>query len=74
MSGDFHPKTAAQQVLEARYGRPIEDVLRERYESGLTLQQVADELGISRVTLATWMARAGIPTRTVVSRTAEAVA
>lgn len=64
MATDFQPKTPAQQVVEVRYGRPVGDVIRELYGAGRSQSEVASELGISRQTLALWMAREGIAVRT----------
>lgn len=58
------PKTFAMQLVEAREGRPLEDLIDELYvRGGLTQQQVADRLGITNSALSRWMSALGIPTR-----------
>lgn len=57
-------KTRPMQVMEARLGRPLEDVLRSLYhDEGLTLAQVADRLDVNVGTVSRWMASLGIPAR-----------
>lgn len=52
------------QVLQAELGRPLEDVIRERYvDEGATLQELADELGVGESTLSRWLTQLGIQAR-----------
>jgi transposase-like protein len=52
------------QILEGRLGRPLEDLLRERYErDGRTVAEVADELGVDKGTVSRWMRDLGIEAR-----------
>ena len=46
--------TPGQQIVEAQQGRPIREVLTGLYEDGLTQQQIADQLGVNRVTIVKW--------------------
>lgn len=56
-------KSRAEQIIEARLGRDIRDVLRDLYQDrGLTQEQIAVELGITRSTVVEWMKRHQIPT------------
>lgn len=50
--------------MEHQQGAPLRDVLTRLYvDEGLSQQQVAERLGISRDTVVRWMAEEGIPTR-----------
>lgn len=52
------------QELEAREGRLVEDIIRELYdEQGLTLEQAATRLGITKSALSRWMLQLGLPAR-----------
>lgn len=54
-------KSLAQQLVEVRTGRPIEEHLRELYvERRYTDQEIADLLGVARSTIRTWRAEYGI--------------
>lgn len=56
--------TQHQQRIARQRGRPLSDDLRDLYEvRGLTLQQVADELGVRVGTVRQWLAQFGIETR-----------
>lgn len=56
-------KSRAEQRVEARTGREIPDLLREAYhDRGLTQQQIADELRVSRGAVIEWMQKYDIPT------------
>jgi len=54
-------KNKRMQEIEAKEGRPIEDVLRSLYQKHAgnprIQQAVADELGISQPTLSQWLLR-----------------
>lgn len=58
MTASIPPK-----LFKAVHGRAIEEVVRELYDSGLTQAQVGERLGVSRWTVAKWMAEYRIPTR-----------
>lgn len=61
------------QIIEHRLGRPLDEVLRELYvEKGMTVKQVAAELGVSIASVSTWMARFGIEARYVGAQPTEA--
>lgn len=52
------------QLIEAEKGRPIDALLRSMYvDDELDIQQIADELGLTKGTVSRWMARFGIRAR-----------
>lgn len=52
------------QLVEARFGRPIDQLLRELYlDEGLTQSQIAEKLGVRRATVSRWMQVLGIESR-----------
>jgi predicted transcriptional regulator len=54
-------RTAAQQTVEARFGRPVTELLKERLvDRGLTQVETAAELGIHEATVQRWMADLGL--------------
>lgn len=58
------PKTWAMQLVEAREGRSLEDLIDQLYvRDGLTQAQVAARLGVTNSALSRWMTSLGIPTR-----------
>ena len=60
----FVPKGYAEQMVEARHGADIADVLRRLYDTeGKSQQAIADELGVERRTVVRWMKRYRIATR-----------
>ena len=61
---DYPIKSRTEQIIEARTGREIAELLRDLYhgERRLNQQQGADELGVSRSTVVDWMRRYGIET------------
>jgi transposase len=64
MTTPIQVKTAVEQVLEAQYGRPVPDLLRQLYSvDGMSQQQMADTLGVHRSTVVRWMRLWSIPTR-----------
>lgn len=63
MNTDFVVKGPTEQLIEARFGSDLASLLRRLYDSGLSQQAVADELGVHRVTVVRWMKTYGIPTR-----------
>lgn len=57
-------KSRGMQLVEHRLGRPLEDVLRELYtDQGMTVKQVAEELGVSSASVSRWMGELGIEAR-----------
>ena len=57
-------RSRQQQLVEHQQGAPLRDVLMRLYvEEGLTQQQVAERLGVSRDAVVRWMAAESIPTR-----------
>lgn len=64
MDTSFVPKGYTEQVVEARYGSAVAEILRRLYnDQGMTQQAIADELGVERKTVIHWMKRYGIATR-----------
>lgn len=52
------------QLMEQRLGEPLEVYLQRRYHTeGLTLRQIADELGLSVGTVSRWLPQLGIEAR-----------
>jgi transposase len=67
--------TKGMVALEQRLGRPVEEIVRERYvEQGQSMAEVALFLGIDISTLSRWMVRFGIPARIFASERPERVA
>lgn len=61
-------KSRGMQLVEQRTGRPIDVTLRELYlDQGLTVDAVAETLGITKGTVSRWLAHFGIRTRYLVS-------
>ena len=61
---NFSVKSRTEQLVEARLGRDLADVLRDLYHGPrrLTQEQIARELRVSRSTVVEWMQRYDIPT------------
>ncbi|MBA2439588.1 MAG: helix-turn-helix domain-containing protein [Thermoleophilaceae bacterium] len=54
-------KSHAKTLVQARTGREPQDVLRELYvDKRHTQQEIADALGIARVTVGEWLREYGI--------------
>ncbi len=52
------------QVVEARFGKPIDELLRQLYnDEGLTQDEIADRIGYDVTTVRRWMERYDIATR-----------
>lgn len=52
------------QRIEARLGKPMDAILREKYvDDGKTVEQVAAELGITKGSVSRWLQRFGIDAR-----------
>jgi hypothetical protein len=63
-SASFQPKSRAEQLVERAHGASVETLLRRLYVTeGLSQDQVAATLGISRWAVIAWMKKYGIPTR-----------
>jgi excisionase family DNA binding protein len=61
---DFPLKSRQEQLVEHRHGATVEALLRRLYvDDGLTQEQVAAHLGVSRDTVYAWMVKHEIPTR-----------
>ncbi len=62
--GVFQYKSRTEQALEAAHGAPVEVLLRRLYVTqGLSQEEVAKTLGVSRSTVLGWMAKYAVPTR-----------
>lgn len=56
-------KSRAEQRVEARFDATVPDLLRDLYvERGMSQEQVAQRLGVSRGTVVEWMRKHEIPT------------
>jgi DNA-binding XRE family transcriptional regulator len=54
-------RTWAQEAVSARTGRDIADLLRELYvEKRHTQQEIAEAIGVERVTVSQWLRDLGI--------------
>lgn len=57
-------KSRHQQIVEARLGEPIDEVLRRLYVTeGLSQAEIGLRLGVSRNAVVRWMAQCEIETR-----------
>jgi hypothetical protein len=53
--------THAQELVTLRTGRPVDELLRERYvDERKPLVEIAQELGVSRNTISMWLREFGI--------------
>lgn len=48
-------KTRYMELVELRRRQSLEELIRDLIEQGHTLEEVAEELGITRVTLYRWL-------------------
>jgi len=54
-------KSYAKEAVTARTGREVDELLRELYISKRhSAQEIADAIGVSRMTVVTWLREAGI--------------
>jgi transposase-like protein len=70
-------KTALMELVELRNGDTLENLVRQSLEQGMSIEAVADRLGVTRLTLYHWMERLGAKietNRTVLFRDDEAAA
>lgn len=61
-------KSRMLRFIEREQGQPLEEILRRGLEEGKTRNQIAAELGVSRLTLRRWIRNLGaqvVITRTV---------
>lgn len=65
--------TGPMRRVQTRLQRPLEDFLRESYATR-TLNEIAEELGVSQSTVHRWMTRYGIEARFPGQRPEEAAA
>jgi transcriptional regulator with XRE-family HTH domain len=57
-------KSYVEQRLEHQHGVTVETLLRRLYVTeGMSQEQVAQTLGVSRMSVYLWMRKYGIPTR-----------
>jgi len=47
------------RLIEREQGQPLEEILRRGLEAGKTREQIATELGVSRLTLRRWIQKLG---------------
>lgn len=51
-------------MVRARIGEEVPDAVRRLYsDEGLSQEEIADRLGVHRITVVNWMRDWGIPTR-----------
>lgn len=63
-NGVFRPRSRHEELVELKHGAPVPALLRRLYiTEGLTQEQVAQTLGVSRQAVVRWMAAYNIPTR-----------
>lgn len=61
MARKMQNRTHAQELVQLRTGRPVPDVLTDMYvKDGLSQEQVAVALGVTRLTIARWLREYGI--------------
>jgi CRP-like cAMP-binding protein len=57
---DPQPLSATQELIEMRHRLPVEELLRGYNSLGWTQQEIADKLGVSRLSVVRWFRRYGI--------------
>lgn len=72
MATEYEKVTRAKTPLmlrtEVRLGRPLEEIIIEKYEELGSLEKVGEVLGIKPNTLYLWMLRLGITRRVTLGR------
>jgi transcriptional regulator with XRE-family HTH domain len=64
MEAQIITKGRGEQIVEARFDVPVPELIRLFYvQDGLSQDQLAEKLGVSRGTVIDWMRKYGIPTR-----------
>jgi len=59
-------KTELMRELEARYGKPIEQIFGEMLREGLSQRAIAREVGVSEAAISKWLMRLGFRIERVV--------
>jgi DNA-binding transcriptional regulator LsrR (DeoR family) len=54
------PQSATRRLIEQTHGRPLETLLRGYQALGWTQGRIAEELGVSRVTVNRWFRAFGL--------------
>ncbi len=62
-------KTKMMREVEARLGRPLEEILPEKYDEFGSLEAVGEFLGIKPNTLYLWMLRLGYSRKIILVKT-----
>jgi DNA-directed RNA polymerase specialized sigma subunit len=61
---EIHVKSRHQQIVEARFGEPIDALLTRLYVvEGRSQAEIAETLGVSRQAVVRWMTQLGIESR-----------
>lgn len=61
-------KSDKMELIELKRGAPLEDILRDMIERGMSWDAIADDLGVTRLTLESWRDFLGLKVaRTLVS-------
>ena len=55
--GDPKAVSATQELIEMRHRLPVEELLRGYNSLGWTQQEIADKLGVSRISVVRWFRR-----------------
>jgi hypothetical protein len=57
-------RTRAMQRMEARYGRPMDELLYSMYvDQGMLLEDIGHEFGITKSAVSRWLAHFRVETR-----------
>lgn len=60
MTQPTYPQSATRRLVEQAHGRPVEALLRGYNELGWTQGEIADHLGVSRISVVRWFSEYGI--------------
>ena len=63
MTHPEYPKTPAMAELEAIHGRPVDVLIRERYEAGDSQRDIASYPGVNVATVSRYMRAMNLPVR-----------